>query len=220
MIAVLLAVAACLALALPAAARGYKAMGECDEAGCTDGCQACCGTPIRCGICGCKAPANAYCMVECGRTTITRPCWKVECEPFCLPKPRCWGGWAGLICNLCAGQKTSCGSCGEAVEVCGCEAGSQDGCDGQSGLCCHVVPVESPPKCGKLRTRKRLLRAECQIEVPTYRCVVKYCCPSCAEDPGCSVPTKGRPEEEAEAAFPAPSPEDHAWGGAPVPPAF
>jgi hypothetical protein len=211
----LLAVAACVLVAQPAAAGDC-----CDDPGCCD--QACCGSQASCntgcgtccGLCGCKAPCNAYCVVECGTDTVARPCFKVECEPFCLPLPRC--------CKSCCGGcgcKTTCGCCVDDSEECGCPSS-----------CCHRVPVEKMPRCGKVRMKKKLFVAECEIEVPKYSCVVRYCCPSCCRDPGCCGacrdpgccdPGCGVVEEEQEAEpQPAPAPDDQAWDIAPLPPAL
>jgi hypothetical protein len=91
------------------------------------------------------------------------------------------------------------------------------------------VPVEKMPKCGKVRTRKRLLMAQCAVEVPTYKCVVKYCCPTCCQDPGCCCddPCCCDPgccdadcgaSDETEPELAAPAPEAQAYGIAPLPP--
>jgi hypothetical protein len=212
MIPAFLAVVACLVFTLPAAAGscGGCEVGCCDQACCDSGC----GSSKCCGLCGCKAPCNAYCVVECGTETVTRPCFKVECEPFCPPLPRCC--------------KSSCGGCG-CNTTCGCCVDeSEERCC--PAYCCHKVPVERMPKCGKVRVKKKLLVAECEIEVPKYECVVKYRCTSCCRDPGycgpyhdpgCRDPGCGAVEgEQVTEPQAAPAPEDQAWDNAPVRPAL
>jgi hypothetical protein len=82
--------------------------------------------------------------------------------------------------------------------------------------------------------KKKLFVAECEIEVPSYKCVVKYCCANCCHDPcchdpccdggccnagyydaGCYGPAYGGAIEAEDEASPAP--EAQAFGVAPLP---
>lgn len=110
-----------------------------------------CGTPTCCGRCGCHGPLKKVCRVVCEMKEVKVTCWDVECDDFCVPLPGCGHG--------CCGQ-----SCGEP----GC-------CD--SGCGC-AKPV-TPPKCGKVRCRKKLVKRVVTKKVPVYKCVVEYVCAGC-----------------------------------------
>jgi hypothetical protein len=70
--------------------------------------------------------------------------------------------------------------------------------------------------------KKKLLVAECEIEVPKYKCVVKYRCSTCCKDPGCCddgcCDADCSPAGEAEPEETATAPEAQAYGFAPFPP--
>jgi hypothetical protein len=102
--------------------------------------------------------------VVCEMKTITKHCWCVECEEFCAPLP-----------NLGLDGKGCCASCG----VQGCGGSCPSGCD--------ACP---PPKCGKVRSRKRLIKKEITYQVPVYKCVVVPTC-GCGNG-GCSEATSAR----------------------------
>ena len=154
-----------------------------------------CGTPDCCAQCGCHcACQRKVCQVVCGTERVTKHCWCVECEEFCAPLPGC-----GPVGQLAA----SCRACD-----CGCNP-CCDGCRGKR--CCDGCPV--PPKCGPVRTKKKLVKKEYECEVPVYKCVVKYLCPGCCEGP-CD-------ESEAEPSQPLPpppAPSQQAFAPAPTPP--
>ena len=69
-----------------------------------------------------------------------------------------------------------------------------------------------PPKCGKVRTRKKLVKKEIVCEVPVYKCVVV------CSDPGCCEAASGCLDEEASKAAPAPAPAEETTDAAPLPP--
>jgi hypothetical protein len=41
----------------------------------------------------------------------------------------------------------------------------------------------APPNCGKVREKKTLVKKEVVCNVPSYKCVVVYCCPHCGCNP-------------------------------------
>jgi len=153
----------------------YAGAGCCDEV---------CGTPDCCGACGAKCCCQKTCKVVCEMKQVKRTVWVVECEEFCTSLPNCDRDPCRR-CNSCRGAKASCWSC------------CNDPCAALNSR--NYVP----PKCGKVRCRKKLVKKEITCEVPVYKCVVVFCCPGCDEGG----------EQEA----PAPAPEQ-TTNAAPLPP--
>jgi len=150
----------------------------------------CCDqTPDCCSRCG----VRMVCKVVCEMKTVKKSCWVVECEDFCVPMPRCTLG-----CKTGCGKK-SCGGCGDSC--CG------DSCDSTGR------PMV-PPKCGKVRTRKKLVKKEIACKVPVYKCVV-VCPGDCCGD-GCVEDCYGA-EEDAELPE-GPGPANNTTRAAPLPP--
>ncbi len=119
-----------------------------------------CGAPDCCAQCGDSSCQPKVCRVVCDVKKIKKYRWHVECEEFCVPLPGCRLG----------GCKPACES--------GC--GVPDGCVEGCGAACLPNRLV-PPKCGPVRYRKKLVKKEYTIEVPIYRCVVRYLCAGCCE---------------------------------------
>ena len=159
----------------------------CDPGACTKA-QDCCR------ICQCKK----VCKVVCEMKQVKKHVWVVECEEFCAPLP---------------GLGRGCAPCGDTY----CEpACCEDGCGGQScsNPCASLCRPMVPPKCGRVRCRKKLVKKEVVCEVPAYKCVVVCCgcgcCEGgCQEARGCHGETDASPEP--------PTPAETA-GVAPLPP--
>ncbi|MBN1393619.1 MAG: hypothetical protein JW959_01120 [Pirellulales bacterium] len=121
-----------------------------------------CGSADCCGYCGCHCQCEKHCRVVCEMKAVKKHVWVVECEEFCATLPRRHGRCLD-----------GCG-CGDACKAdCGCSSGKCDPCAVEEGKC------RIPPKCGKMRTRKKLIKKEIECKVPVYKCVVVYCCPRC-----------------------------------------
>ena len=106
----------------------------------------CCGrTHDPCGGCGEKQS----CQIVCGTKTVNKHCWVVECEEFCVPLPT---------------LKRQCGSC---ESTCGATCQSKCGSD----PCDSLKRPMTPPKCGKVRTRKKLVKKVNPCKVTVYKCV-------------------------------------------------
>ena len=60
-----------------------------------------CGSPDRCGRCGCCCPCEKYCRVVCEMKEVKKTCWVVKCEDFCAPLPGCSRG----CCEGCEGRR-------------------------------------------------------------------------------------------------------------------
>jgi hypothetical protein len=127
-----------------------------------------CGSTDHCGRCGSCCACEKYCRVVRETKEIKKTVWVVKCEDFCVPLPNCGHGGCGG-CEAC-----------KAAENCGAEPACNDGC----GTKCDPCTVEKnkcivPPKCGKVREKKTLEKKEIVCKVPSYKCVVVYCCPNC-----------------------------------------
>ncbi|HYW80775.1 MAG TPA: hypothetical protein VE890_14435 [Thermoguttaceae bacterium] len=156
--------------------------------------QACCGMKHVCSRCG----TQQTCQVVCETKKVKKTVWRVEREDFCVPLPGCdIGSGCGNRCNH------------------GCCDTGCDGCAGSCGGCCEDPCADLlsrklvPPKCGKVRTRQKLVKDEITCEVPTYKCVVSACgaCGACGETIEVVEPEEALPEAPAPSEAPAP-PED------------
>jgi hypothetical protein len=143
-----------------------------------------CGSADHCGRCGHAGPCEKYCKVVCETKEVKKTVWAVHCSDFCAPLPNC--GRHGCGCGRCeaceagANEAAACQSDGKKCDPC---ASEKDKC---------IVP----PKCGKVREKKTLEKKEITCKVPSYKCVVVYCCAHCgAEQCG---------DRSAPAATPAP----------------
>ena len=125
-----------------------------------------CGSADHCGRCGCACPCEKHCRVVCTTKEVKKTVWVVKCSDFCAPLPNC--GLGGC-----------CGDCG-GCEACDANTTRGEGC----GAKCNPCAAEGskrlvPPKCGKVREKKTLVKKEIVCNVPSYKCVVVYCCPQC-----------------------------------------
>jgi hypothetical protein len=158
-----------------------------------------CGGPNCCAHCGCCCPCEKYCRVMCEMKEIKKTCWVVKCQDFCAPLPGCKHG-------CCEGR--------DGRETCPAEAG----CPNEGGRKCNPCASEEkkcfvPPKCGKVRERKVLEKKEIICLVPSYKCVVVYCCPQCGADHECGgrqTPPPGPAPAKPAAPPPAPAPDKNA----------
>lgn len=138
-----------------------------------------------CARCGCKAACQPkVCQVVCDKKKEKKVRWVVKCEDFCAPLPSLGG--------RCCGE---CGTCESCQGDAGCATCAK------SGECCPTCKQKKlvPPKCSKVRTKKILIREEYEVEVPVYKCVVKYLCGEC-----CGA---GAGKSSAESPTPTPAPK-------------
>jgi hypothetical protein len=177
------------------------------------------GSPDNCGHCGVQACCKKVCKVVCEMKEVTKHCWCVECEDFCAPLPNCAHGCSDPGC-CDPGCDPGCDVGGCTAEGCGSCAGScGQGHDllGKLGGLLHKPKCLVPPKCGKVRTKKKLVKKEYKCKVPVYKCVVVYTCPGCCDpacgESGCALPATGG--DDAQPAAPAPAPAEEE---APLPP--
>lgn len=88
----------------------------------------------------------------------------------------------------------------ECKEICPLMPGCRDCCTGCPG----------PPRCGHSKCVKNLVKKEYTVDVPVYKCVVKYLCADCCT---------GTPAQPAAAPAPAPVGPASLVPPAPLPPA-
>lgn len=128
-----------------------------------------CGSPNCCAHCGRHSCCNKVCTVVPTTKEVKKTVWVVKCEEYCRSLPgnplcrECCSDCGGKGCSKCA---SSCGPC--AVEQ---------------------AKRQTPPSCGSVHCRKVLEKKEIVCSVPTYKCVVSYCCPSCTESAPAAAPT-------------------------------
>jgi hypothetical protein len=183
----------CFAVAWPIAVTAIAGEACKPPAACTE--VQTCGSPDRCGRCGCGCPCEKYCRVVCEMKEVKKTVWVVKCEDFCAPLPGC---------------RRDCRCGGNGCENCDAEAGCSNQC---AKKCDPCAKEESkcivPPRCGKVRERKVLQKKEIVCKVPSYKCVVVYCCPNCeagrraappapaSDKPTASPPAPGRTTQDA-----------------------
>ncbi len=157
-----------------------------------------CCAPAACDP-GCAGPCvHKVCKVVVEMKKVKKHVWVVECDEFCTGLPGT--GLLSRYCDRC-----------DACEACACD--DPDTCGGTCGGCDPCDPVRAqqhcPPKCGKVRSAKKLKKKEIVCEVPTYKCVV-VCVP--AARCGCDGCGEASPE-----AAPAVTTQDP-MKSAPLPP--
>lgn len=119
-----------------------------------------CGNVNRCAQCGrCCACQPKTCQVVCEIRKEKKSCWCVQYEDFCPLLPGCRDRCADACNDGC------CRNCGER---CGRE------CCESCGKKCPV-----PPRCAQPKCLKKLVKKEYEVDVPVYKCVVKYLCGDC-----------------------------------------
>ena len=137
-----------------------------------------CGAADHCARCGRACQCEKHCCVVCEMKEVKKMVWVVKCEDFCAPLPNC--GCEHGCCNGCNG----CAACGAEPTCCERCGKKCDPCAAEKNKCCV------PPKCGKVRTKKVLVKKEVVCQVPSYKCVVVYTCPNCCDGQMPSVPAK------------------------------
>lgn len=136
------------------------------------------GTPSCCGDCGCNAKCRQVtCQIVCGTKKVEKLCWDVKCENYCLPIPVLGS----------ALHKAHASKCGPGCDACeDCRRG--DGCGIRD-----IATCSPDVTCGHLRTKKKLMVRKITVEVPVYKCKLRYLCGACEAEtrqfePGQSEP--------------------------------
>lgn len=158
-----------------------------------------CGTPPGCcepqvdccGGCG----GSTVCQIVCEMKKVKKTVWTYECDEFCTMLPGC--GPLGILCGQGCGNKceSDCGSCG------------LDACCGQSSCdpCAALRRPVHPPKCGKVRTRKTLVKKTIECEVPVYKTIV-VCADGCGACGALETTSQAAPIPRKQAVMAAPLP--------------
>ncbi len=148
-----------LAFALAIAGAAEAAGGCCTPGACVPASVEACSP----GVQGVACPVNCGrpdCRVIVEMKKVKKTVWVVECEEHCpaLPGSRLLGGCKGGSCTgaACA-QPATCGTACGACDPCAAERAK--------------ARAQCPPKCTRVRCRKRLKKKEIECEVPVYKCV-------------------------------------------------
>lgn len=176
------------------------------------------GSPGRCAICGRPGPCQQkVCRIECGTEKIKKHYWCVEAVDVCTMLPTHPGRLCDPGCGECGQQgcDIGCDSCAQAARPSGWLAGLLYDLG-------HQKPCPVPPQAGRVRSVKKLVKKEYEVEVPVYRSVVQYVCAECLAAQACGVcaAPEGEPATPSPGdAKPEPSPEKAAPSESTVKPA-
>lgn len=151
-------------------------------------------------------------------TLVARP---HGCDVACAHDNAC-------VASTCGGSCCEhCGECCPLIKVCRAECSEkevthykyrvecEDFCTAGPSCrhccedCCGNCQVCKSPSCGKVRTKRKLVKIEEKEKVPVTKCVVEYLCPTCCDACGCEpMEEAGAVVEphEAPAAQPTPLP--------------
>lgn len=158
-----------------------------------------CGSAHHCGRCGCDCECEKHCKIVCEMKEIKKTVWVVHCSEFCAPLPNC-------------GMGKCCGDCG-GCEVCRAagECRSEPTCIEDCGKKCDPCAAEEakcfvPPKCGKVREKKTLVKKEVICKAPSYKCVVVYSCANCGAQECSGESVSPAPAKPTAPRVPAPAP--------------
>ncbi|MBN2577502.1 MAG: hypothetical protein JXB10_00735 [Pirellulales bacterium] len=119
------------------------------------------GPPPTSLDCCCPAMPET-CCAHCGGHGC---CHKV-CKVVCVMEEVKKTVWTVKCSEFCVPNPSLCGG-----KCCAC---------GETSCCCER-PCSPPPKCGRVRIKKELVKKEIVCKVPTYKCVV-VCCGRCPGD--------------------------------------
>lgn len=109
------------------------------------------------------AAGGPNCCAHCGRHAC---CAEKTCKVVCDVKKETKTSWSV-----------------ECQDICTLLPGHHDRCD----------ECQPPPRCGRQKTVKKLVKHEYQVEVPIYKCVVVHLCPACANGQTSSAPAAPLP---------------------------
>lgn len=120
-----------------------------------------------CKSCGCAAPCQKVCRLECGEKKVEVICWGCKKEDFCIP------GHSQRGCKHC---ETVCENCGEGGDPAVCSRPK------------NFVWFDWCPSCGSVRTKTKLVKKVETVTVPSYKWVVEDMCPQCAANAAAANP--------------------------------
>jgi hypothetical protein len=101
---------------------------------------------------------------------------KPNCCAHCARQVACMQKTCQVVCDVKKETKTYWTV--ECQEICPLLPGHHD--------CQSCCPP--PPRCGEPKCVKKLVKKEYQVEVPIYKCVVKYLCMDCRNGAGAPPP--------------------------------
>ncbi len=120
-----------------------------------------------CCSCGCAAPCQKVCRLECSEKKVEVICWGCKCEDFCVACKSQRG------CKHC---ETVCENCGDKADT---EVCSQSK---------NFVWFDWMPGAAKIHTKTKLMKKIETVTVPSYKWVVEDMCPTCAANAAAANP--------------------------------
>jgi hypothetical protein len=113
-----------------------------------------------CSHCGCQDGSQKVCRLVCEEKKVKVVCWGCKCEDFCVPGKSCRGD------KNCEMVCADCNSCS-----CNCEQ--------PSAKPKKFVWYNWEAGCGHMDTKKKLMKKEVTVTVPSFKWVVEDLCGSC-----------------------------------------
>ena len=115
--------------------------------------------PGACSGCGCTAECHKVCRLVCYDKKITKTCWGMQDEDFCIPGPSCL---------KCTHEGTACSEC-----------------DSRSTI--STKPRKwnwkewLPGQQAEIHTKTKLMKKTVTKTIPAYKWVVEDLCPECQQ---------------------------------------
>lgn len=121
----------------------------------------------RCCSCGCAAPCQKVCRLECGEKKVEIICWGCKKEDFCIP---CKSEQGFEHCQAV------CENCGEDADPKVCSKPK------------NFVWFDWMPGTAKIHTKTKLMKKIETVTVPSYKWVAEDMCPQCAANAAAAQP--------------------------------
>ena len=113
------------------------------------------------------------------RSVVSADCaGKAGCCELCGRQAVCYEKCCQMVCEMKKETKTC--WCVESQEICTLLPGCHHDCD--------ECPL--PPRCGRTKCVKKLVKKEYQVETPVYKCVVRHLSPSAVRTERQSLPPR------------------------------
>jgi len=119
---------------------------------------------------------------------------KTGCCELCGRQGVCYEKCCQVVCEMKKETKTC--WCVECQEICTLLPGCHHDCD----------QCPPPPRCGRTKCVKKLVKKEYQVETPVYKCVVRHLCADCLNSGATIAPATPAPQSSSPAPTPAGAP--------------
>ena len=149
-----------------------------------------------------------YCQVVCEMKEVKKHVWVVKCEDFCRSAAELRHGLQRLRRVRGLQRREDLRGRTRLAAMAAARSATRAP---RRRTRCYV-----PPKCGKVREKKTLEKKEVVCKVPSYKCVVVYCCPNCGSGQNCEGDVT--PAAPKAPTAPSPAPAKTTIRKAPMPP--